>query len=91
MALDNPHIDYFSLDIEGAELPVLKTLPWDKISMTVLDVEVNHAGKIFPGTREEIQNFITSQGYHQVNSVDGKNVLNDVDDFFYDKSSNRFL
>ena len=31
MALGNPHVDYFSLDIEGAELAMLKTLPWDKI------------------------------------------------------------
>ena len=49
MALGNPHVDYFSLDIEGAELVMLKTLPWNKISMTLIDVEVNHAGAIFPG------------------------------------------
>ena len=89
MALGNPHIDYFSLDIEGAELPVLKTLPWNKISMTVLDIEVNHAGKIFPGTREDIQNFIGSQGYPLLNSGESMNI--NVDDFFYNKSNNRFL
>ena len=71
MALENPHIDYFSLDIEGAELPVLKSLPWNEISMTVLDVEINHAGKIFPGSREEIQNFIASHGYQFLNSNGG--------------------
>ena len=31
MALGNPRVDYFSLDIEGAEFPVLKTVPWDKV------------------------------------------------------------
>jgi hypothetical protein len=31
MALGNPTVDYMSLDIEGAELPVLKTVPWDKV------------------------------------------------------------
>jgi len=32
MALGNPNVDYFSLDIEGAELVMLKTLPWEKIT-----------------------------------------------------------
>ena len=36
MALDNPAVDYMSLDIEGAELPVLKTVPWDKVSLCLL-------------------------------------------------------
>ena len=84
MALDNPHIDYFSLDIEGAELPVLKTLPWDKINMTLLDVEVNHAGVIFPGTRNDIRNFLSSQNYPYTKTVE-------IDDIFYNKNHNRFL
>ena len=84
MALGNPHVDYFSLDIEGAELPVLKTLPWNKINMTLIDVEVNHAGVIFPGTREDIQNFLTSQNYPYTKSVE-------IDDIFYNKAHNRFL
>ena len=84
MALDNPHIDYFSLDIEGAELVMLKTLQWDKISMTLIDVEINHAGMIFPGTRNDIQNFMSSHGYPFIKSVN-------VDDFFYSNEKNRFL
>jgi FkbM family methyltransferase len=32
-------IDYFSLDIEGAELDVLKTIPWNKVKIKVLDIE----------------------------------------------------
>ena len=31
MALGNPTVDYFSLDIEGAEFPVLKTIPFEKV------------------------------------------------------------
>ena len=84
MALGNPHIDYFSLDIEGAELPVLKTLPWDKINMTLLDVEVNHAGVIFPGTQNDIRNFLSSQNYPYTKTVE-------IDDIFYNKNHNRFL
>ena len=78
MALGNPHIDFFSLDIEGAELPVLKTLPWNKISMTLLTVEINHAGIVFPGTREDIQKFLSSHGYPFIDSVS-------VDDIFFNK------
>jgi hypothetical protein len=26
-------IDYFSLDVEGAELAILKTIPWDKVDI----------------------------------------------------------
>ncbi len=33
MALGNPTVDYFSLDIEGAELPVLKTIPFDQLDI----------------------------------------------------------
>ena len=35
MALDNPIIDYFSLDVEGSELAVLKTIPFDKVNIMV--------------------------------------------------------
>ena len=84
MAIGNPHIDYFSLDIEGAELVMLQTLPWNEISMTLIDVEVNHAGAIFPGTRNDIQNFLSSHGYPFTKSVK-------IDDLFYNKANNRFL
>jgi hypothetical protein len=33
------HVDYFSLDIEGAELEVLLTLPLDKITVDVFSIE----------------------------------------------------
>jgi hypothetical protein len=33
-------IDLFSLDIEGAEYNVLKTVPWDKVNIDALLVEV---------------------------------------------------
>ena len=36
MALDNPTVDYFSLDVEGFELDILKTIPFDKVDIKVL-------------------------------------------------------
>ena len=34
-AIGNPSVDYFSLDIEGVELDVLKSIPWDKVDIKV--------------------------------------------------------
>ena len=31
LAMGNPTVHYFSLNIEGAEFPILKTIPWDKV------------------------------------------------------------
>lgn len=41
LALDQP-IDYFSLDIEGHELAVLQTLPFDKIDVKVICISISH-------------------------------------------------
>ena len=34
-AVGNPVVDYFSLDIEGVELDVLKTIPWKDVNIMV--------------------------------------------------------
>ena len=31
LAMGNPTVHHFSLDVEGAEFPILKTIPWDKV------------------------------------------------------------
>lgn len=33
LALGNPTVHYFSLDIEGAEFPVLTSIPWNEVSL----------------------------------------------------------
>ena len=43
-AIGNPTVDYFSLDIEGVELDVLKTIPWDKVDIKVLFILKNIYG-----------------------------------------------
>ena len=35
LAMGNPVVDYFSLDVEGAELPILKSIPWDSVDIKV--------------------------------------------------------
>ena len=39
LALGQTHVDYFSLDLEGPELGILRTIPFDKITIDVLSVE----------------------------------------------------
>ena len=77
-ALDNPIIDYFSLDVEGSEFPILKSLDWKKVQINVLSVEMAHTGKIFDGSKEEIRDFIISKGYEYVDTIK-------IDDVFVNK------
>ncbi|KAL7459547.1 hypothetical protein ACHAWC_011342 [Mediolabrus comicus] len=66
-------INFFSLDVEGAELAVLQTLDWEKVKIDVLMVEadfVYNAQK--DGTQDEkikaVRDFVTSKGMMQVMS-----------------------
>ena len=34
-AIGNPVVDYFSLDVEGSELPILQSIPWEKVKIKV--------------------------------------------------------
>ena len=36
----NRTVDFLSLDIEGAEFQVLRTIPWDKVDIRALSVEI---------------------------------------------------
>jgi len=44
-ALNRSRVDYFSLDIEGFELPVLKTIDWTSVDIEALSVEFSR-GKV---------------------------------------------
>jgi len=39
LAIGQTRVDFFSLDVEGAELPILRTIPFDKIYIDVIMVE----------------------------------------------------
>ena len=66
LAHGNPTVHYFSLDIEGAELGVLQTVPWDKVDIWVISVETHMAGTVFPGSRDDIIRYMKSVGYRCV-------------------------
>ncbi|XP_042858653.1 protein Star-like [Penaeus japonicus] len=59
LALERNIIDLFTLDIEGDELKVLKTIPWDKIQVRLLEVEVAHV----PEGHQAVKDFMESVGY----------------------------
>merc|ERR1712183_923284 len=49
-ALVNPTVHYLSLDVEGSEFQILKTIPFHEVDIKVINLEINHLGEIFPGT-----------------------------------------
>lgn len=59
LALNRTTIDFFSLDVEGDELNVLKTIPFDKLNIRMLTVEYVHD----IGGHNELQRFMEGIGY----------------------------
>ena len=59
LALNQTRVDYFSLDVEGLELEVLKTIPFDRIDIRVLTVEYMHGG----GGKDAYKSFMESKGF----------------------------
>ena len=51
------------MDVEGSEFQILKSIPFQEIDIKVIDVEVNHIGEVFPGSWEDILNYLETQGY----------------------------
>jgi len=62
LALGRNHIDYLSLDVEGAELPILKTIPFDKLRIDVIDLEYKIWGSVSDTARklEEVRQFFNA-------------------------------
>ncbi|CAH1788713.1 unnamed protein product [Owenia fusiformis] len=60
LALKVTHVDYFSLDVEGLELEVLRTIPFHKITIDVISAEFIHGAK----DKVVMQNYMEEQGFH---------------------------
>ena len=67
-AMGVSHVDYFSLDIEGAEVDILKTLPLDKISVDVFSIEyqVSGSGSASSQKLKEINKYLVLQHGYQI-------------------------
>jgi len=75
LATGNRTVNYLSLDIEGAEFLVLKTIPWDKVDIEVISLETNHVGEVFPGSQREVREYLEERGYVMAATVE-------IDDIF---------
>ncbi|ESN99713.1 hypothetical protein HELRODRAFT_176473 [Helobdella robusta] len=58
LALNRSHVDYFSLDVEGFEVPILKSFPFDEISISTLSVEYGH------GVKTEYTDLMNKNNFH---------------------------
>ena len=75
LALNQTRVDFLSLDIEGDELYVLKTIPFDKVDIRMMTVEFAHD----KGGDKSMNKFLNSNGYDSLIKVqrwDGK--VNDI-------------
>ena len=83
LALGWTEVDYFSLDVQGMELDILKSVPWSTVNIKVVSVEFS-AGK---ASKDDYISFMKEQGYtlkKELHSVDDK--LNCyVDDLIFAK------
>ena len=64
LALGNPVVDFFSLDVEGAEFAVLQTIDFDLVNILVISVNVQKLARFFPGNLDDLTNFMDAQGYY---------------------------
>jgi len=64
-AAGNPKINVLVLDLEGADLMVLKTIPWDKVDIEILSVETDLIGAGQPGgeNQNDLIEYVVRQGY----------------------------
>lgn len=50
LAVGQTQVDFFSLDVEGHELKILKTIPWHKVDIKVCNIlssyRLNHSGNL---------------------------------------------
>jgi FkbM family methyltransferase len=68
-------IDYLSLDTEGGEYEILKSVNWDKYNFSLITVEHNWGEK-----RQPIYDFLTEKGYERYNTD-----LSQWDDWYFKK------
>ena len=54
---------------------MLQTIPWEKVDIEVLTVETNHAGEVFPGTRQEVRDYLALRGYVFITCLQGESLL----------------
>jgi hypothetical protein len=59
LALNRTTVDYFSLDVEGSELDILRTIPFHKVTFKVINLE----NWFVKEGKKAIEDFLGSKGY----------------------------
>ena len=83
LALNQKVVHFFSLDVEGFELDILKTVPWAEIDIQTLAVEYAHAhGR---GGQKSYKEYMVEQGYEVYTDIHYHNskLTIGVDDFIF--------
>jgi len=87
LALNRTHVDYFSLDVEGFELRILRTIPFDRLIIDVLSVEYNHIVdyKDIEEGKRALVNLMTKKGYYVEDDIYDRNLeeYSYTDDFIF--------
>ncbi len=68
LALNVTHMDYFSLDVEGAELDILKTIPFKRITYDIMTVEYRVVDDIEGTERKKkaLTEFVSASGQYNL-------------------------
>ena len=69
-ALGNPTIDYFSLDIEGAEFPVLQTIDFTQLDIKVISLEISKLDLIFDARYVQLKYLMKRNGFELYKEMD---------------------
>lgn len=83
-AINVTHVDYFSLDVEGLELDILRTIPFDLIDISVFTVEFVHG----PDKGKGYIDFMEKNGYtlHSTIRAFNKDIYYGANDFVFVKN-----
>jgi len=82
-ALGVRHIDFMVLDVEGSELPVLKTIDWTKLSVDVFSIEYASDNRL--NKLEKIRSFLNETGirYNEVGRLPMSNPKSTAQDIIF--------
>jgi hypothetical protein len=66
--LGQTHIDYFSLDVEGAEMIILQSIDWKHLDIYVFTIETDQH-------RQDIMTFMKTLRYKRIQIISGDDVF----------------
>ena len=69
--LGQAHIDYFSLDVEGAEMIILQSIDWKHLDIDVFTIETDQH-------RQDILTFMKTYGYKRIQTISGVDVFRKI-------------